>query len=315
MGAEQVHAFSSMASQVTMRVTDPNADADDLLQEAELIFTTMVRECSRFDAASPLMRANANPSEWHLLPDLCRRAIREAHVAYLITGGRFDPRVLRHLVDLGYRDSFASGVHDPSPAGTAASAPGAGTWSPEFTPDGVRIGEHPIDLGGIGKGLAVRWASRLLREAGSGFLIDAGGDIALGGCSDEGRAWRVAVEDPWAPDAEPLAVLESTGTGIATSSIRLRHWRVGNREVHHLIDPRTGEPGGTGLMAVTVAHPHTDRAEVWSKVLFLEGAARIGAAAAAQGLAALWVTSEGSLHMTAAMEQQVIWADEARCGG
>jgi len=27
------------------------------------------------------------------------------------------------------------------------------------------------------------------------------------------------------------------------------------RRVHHLLDPRTGEPGGDGLVAVTVAAP------------------------------------------------------------
>ena len=35
--------------------------------------------------------------------------------------------------------------------------------------------------------------------------------------------------------------------------------------------PRTGEPGGHGLVAVTVAHPDPAWAEVWSKTLFLAG--------------------------------------------
>ena len=315
MGKERVHSFESMASLVTMRVTDPCADADALLQEAESLFATMVKQCSRFDAASPLMLANASPSEWHDLPALCQLVIREAHVAHLVTGGRFDPRVLNRLLDLGYRESFTAGPHDSPSHSTPASAPMVSTWNPEFGPAGVRIGAHPIDLGGIGKGLAVRLAAQLLQRAGSGFLIDAGGDIALSGRSSEGTAWRVAVENPWMPDAEPVAVLESSGAGVATSSIGLRHWRVGDREVHHLIDPRTGEPGGSGLMAVTVLHPHTDRAEVWSKALFLEGAEGIGAAAASEGLSALWVTSTGRLHMTSAMTPHVIWTDGAHCPG
>ena len=46
----------------------------------------------------------------------------------------------------------------------------------------MRVGAKPIDLGGIGKGLAVRWASQELAGAGEAALVEAGGDVmALGG--------------------------------------------------------------------------------------------------------------------------------------
>ena len=63
--------------------------------------------------------------------------------------------------------------------------------------------------------------------------------------------------------------------------------------LHHLIDPRTGEPGGDGLAAVTVAGPDPAWAEVWSKALFVEGARSIAAAARSRGLAAWWVGGDG----------------------
>ena len=89
--------------------------------------------------------------------------------------------------------------------------------------------------------------------------------------------------------------------------MRRRHWIAGDGPVHHLIDPRTGEPGGAGLLAVTVAGPDPAWSEVWSKTLFLEGRAGVAALARRRGLAAWWVADDGSLEMTAAARQQTIW--------
>ena len=69
-------------------------------------------------------------------------------------------------------------------------------------------------------------------------------------------------------------MLEVADEAVATSSTRVRHWRAGGTEVHHLIDPDTNRPGGDGLVSVTVVSSDPAWAEVWSKVLFLEGRTR-----------------------------------------
>jgi thiamine biosynthesis lipoprotein len=177
----------------------------------------------------------------------------------------------------------------------------------------VSVG-RPVDLGGIGKGLALRWAASALdasvvghSEPTLGFLVDAGGDIVASGTPDGMAPWLVAIEDP-AGGTEPLAVVAVRERGgIATSSIRRLCWEHAGRIVHHIIDPRTGEPGGDGHAAVTVAGPDPAWAEVWSKALFLEGAAGIAATARARGLAAWWVTSDGHLEMTPAARVRTAW--------
>jgi thiamine biosynthesis lipoprotein len=171
-----------------------------------------------------------------------------------------------------------------------------------------------VDLGGIGKGLALRWAAaaldRWLATAPGptlGYLVDAGGDIVASGTPDGTAPWLVAIEDP-AGGTGPVAVVAiGERGGIATSSIRRLRWEHEGRAVHHLIDPRTGEPGGDGLAAVTVAGPDPAWAEVWSKALFLEGPAGIAATARARGLAAWWVTSDGLLEMTPAARVRTAW--------
>jgi thiamine biosynthesis lipoprotein len=170
----------------------------------------------------------------------------------------------------------------------------------------VLLGGHGVDLGGIGKGLAVRWASQRLRDAAVDHLVEAGGDCYCAGRSPEGGAWRVGVEDPFG-GSSPVAVLELTDRACATSSIRLRHWEAAGTPVHHLVDPRTGLPGGSGLRAVTVIDDDPAVAEVWSKTLFLEGLPAVGRFADRLGLAALWISDGGALGISAAMAGYLTW--------
>ncbi len=310
---EVTRSFRAMASPITLRVTDPQAQAAACLDGAEETFHEVERVCSRFDPRSDLSRVNAAPNRWHQVPITLAAAIQEAAQAYQATDGMFDPRVLGVLVGWGYDRSLPFSAGDVSRAGSGPdrSVGGAETiWRPEVVEDGVgwriRLGETPVDLGGIGKGLAVRWAAEWLDRAGVGYLVDAGGDGAVGGPAPDGDVWRIGVEDPaGAPD--PVLVLGLTDTGYATSSTRLRRWVAGGRPVHHLVDPRTARPGGDGLLSVTVVAPDSAWSEIWSKYLFLSGAAAIRARADELGIAAAWVAVDGSIGTTSPMDDKIIW--------
>ncbi len=130
--------------------------------------------------------------------------------------------------------------------------------------------------------------------------------------------WRIGIEDPAADDtdtAAPLVVVELWSGAVATSSVRVRHWVTPDgRAVHHLVDPRTGEPARTGLIAVTVAAADPAWAEVWSKALFLVGRAGIADEARSRDLAAWWITDEGRLGLTPAARVRTAWAAENRLG-
>ena len=248
------------------------------------------------------------------------RALTTADRAHRATGGRFDPRIVAALERIGYT-GVSQGLAVPRRAGFQGAAP-----RHEAEPvDRIlsRRGRRgpislteAVDLGGIGKGLALRWAAAAIdaladpvrrREGATGYLLDAGGDIVVRGAPSHGEPWHVGIEDP-AGGPEPVATLKAAGRlAVATSSIRRLHWRHDWREVHHLIDPRTGEPGGRGLVAVTVAGSDPAWAEVWSKALFLEGADGIAALARARGLAAWWATADGRLEMTAGARMRTVW--------
>ena len=303
-----------MASAITLTVVLPGPGAESGLDRAKEKIRDVERTCSRFDPASALSRLNAEPDRWHDVPTTLVAAITAAERAHRVTGGMFDPRILTTLLDWGYDRSLPFAEGDVEQGRAAASQHAAraadGPWRPGIAHDGGRWRVHlrgdPIDLGGIGKGLAARWAAAELAAVGRGHLVDAGGDCAFGGVGPEGGGWRIGVEDP-AGGAEPVLVLELIDGGCATSSIRLRRWLVDGAPVHHLVDPRTGRPGGDGLAAVTVAAPDPARSEVLSKTLFLGGAAGLGARADHLGLAAAWVELDGTVGTSTAMEPLVIW--------
>jgi len=304
-----------MASEINFQLVDPNVQASDAVARAQRVFADLEAACTRFDSQSPLMLANAAGDSWYEVPRVCFEAIKEAYDAYVATKGVFDPRVLKSLTANGYDNSlpFTEGNVEIAgmPEDSSTASPdlvNSQPWRPQFESvrSLVRIGSEPIDLGGIGKGLAVRLATAQLNRGARACLVDAGGDCFLSGAGPDGHGWRVAIEDPRG-GSEPVAVLNVIDAGCATSSTRVRNWKVGKRRVHHLIDPRTGQPGGAGLRSVTVVGPDTAQAEVWSKTLFLAGLDDIAAAAAQTNLAAFWVTETGNLHWSEPMAPHIIW--------
>ena len=239
-----------------------------------------------------------------------RRALVAADRAHRLSDGRFDPRVLVDLDRLGYRGSPLDAPHAGRDARETAAArhrrPSAGPVVIGSGRGRVVI-DRPIDLGGIGKGLALRWAAARLAAVGlTDGLLEAGGDLVAIGRARGGGPWRVGIEDPDSGDG-PLAVIEATDRAVATSSTRINRWTLDGRTVHHLLDPRTGEPSNRGLAAVTVAGPDPAWAEVWSKVLFLGGLSTIAEEARSRGMAAWWVGEDGSLAMTPAARAMTIW--------
>ena len=313
------HRFAAMATAFSFQLCSPRAGAADAVRVAQEMVVRVERSCTRFDPDSALMRANAEPQRWQVVPPELFDALRAAEVAHQVTHGRFDPRVLGALQELGYDVTFADVLDEPDQAaaestttrGTTGRSAMHRAWHPSFDAgrSSVRIGRVPVDLGGIGKGLAVTWAARLLAPHADSVLVEAGGDVQTVGHGPDGDGWSVGVEDPRG-GTDPVAVLRLRDGGVATSSTRLRRWRRAGSEVHHLVDPRTGTSADSGLLAVTVVDAEASAAEVWSKALFVEGRGRLRDYADRHGIAALWVDDRGWVGTSRAMKPFVVWQQD-----
>lgn len=243
--------FDAMGTEVEL-LLDASQDeaAEGALDAAESEFHRLEALLTRFRPDSELSRLNV-AGTLAAGPDLVR-VVRLALEARDRTGGLFDPTVHDALVSAGYDRTFAS----LAPDGPAARLETACGGRVEIDGATIRL-DHGVrlDLGGIAKGDAVDRACGLLAAAGP-CLVNAGGDLAV-----RGGAWPVAVPDG--------PTLELSAGALATSGRDRRTWRRGGRELHHLIDPRTGRPAETPLLRVTVVAATAVEAEVLAKAAFL----------------------------------------------
>ena len=98
--------FTSMASDIKIRVVDPARGAREAVDRAVAEIDAIATHLTRFDPESALSKANRAPDAWHEVPAVLADAISAAHSAHRVTRGLFDPRVGSILAAWGYDKSF-----------------------------------------------------------------------------------------------------------------------------------------------------------------------------------------------------------------
>ncbi len=167
------------------------------------------------------------------------------------------------------------GGRSRGPRTRSALAPRRPARAPAFEPTGLV------------KGWAVEDACRRLsrRLPAYDVLVDAGGDVALACRRTDTPDWTVGIEDP-RDTSRLLATLPLRSGGVATSGSAARG--------AHVLDPRSGEPGGDGLLSVTVVGPSLLWADVYATAAFARGADADGWLATLPGHVALVVAEDGT---------------------
>lgn len=168
-----------------------------------------------------------------------------------------------------------------------------------------------LDLGGYAKGYALDRAAELLRKQGiSNALINIGGNIVALGKHGE-RPWRIGIQHPRKSGVLATLALHD-GEAIGTSGDYQRYFELDGKRYSHLIDPRNGYPM-QGVQAVTVLTRGTRAgilSDAASKPLFLAGTGGWRVAATHMNLTeAMLVDAEGGIHLTAAMQKRLEFAD------
>jgi thiamine biosynthesis lipoprotein len=127
-----------------------------------------------------------------------------------------------------------------------------------------------------------------------GVLVSLGGDIATAGPAPDG-GWRILVtDDHRAGPTAPGQTISIESGGLATSSIATRRWRHEGRAMHHILDPRTGEPVRTPWRTVSVAAATCADANIASTAAIVLGE-EAADWLADQGLPARLVALDGSV--------------------
>jgi FAD:protein FMN transferase len=246
---------------------------------------------TRFSPDSELSRFNAAAGTRVAVSPLLEELLRTALDAWARTDGLVNAAVLPALIAAGYDRSIEQVRNSPSPphpVGKNSPSPLHPNWkdSPNLLhpnwknspssphppsesspipplPEVLHVGDGwarlaagcAIDLGGVGKG----WLADRLGERLGNAVANLGGDLCAIGDGPDGAGWTVGLCDG--------SVLALRDGGVATSGIEVRRWRGG----HHLVDPRTGVPAATDLLAVSVVAADAATAEALAKAAALLG--------------------------------------------
>jgi thiamine biosynthesis lipoprotein len=300
-------SWRALGTTVTLCAADARAlGGARTVLEGELV--EIDRTCSRFRPDSELVRLNASDGRAVRVGTTLLEAIALALRAAEATGGLVDPTVGRALRLAGYDRTFTLVAARDGRSFRARFAPAPG-WEQvevDVARGTVRLPRGAeLDLGATAKALAADRGARAAAEAtGSGVLVSLGGDVAVAG-EAPGAGWSIRIAD------DHTAALGSAGPavsiragGLASSGTAVRRWRAGCRELHHILDPRTGRPAETPWRTVSVAAASCVDANVASTAAVVLGAAA-PAWLSARRLPARLVTDAGRVVRVAN------WPDEA----
>jgi FAD:protein FMN transferase len=238
-----IRSFRAIGTTATVVVQDAGAaDVAELMLADELSAIDLA--CSRFRADSELHALHAEAGRSVAVSELLFDALSVALDTADRTGGAVDPTVGNAIAALGY-DADLAEVQSRPPAPPRALGPVAGYAHVQVNsrdrtvriPRGVRL-----DLGSSAKALAAdRAAARIADRIGAGALVSLGGDIAVAGPPPVG-GWAVGIARESSTPAEQVdQVVAIKHGGLASSATSVRAWRAGDRDVHHIVDPRTGD--------------------------------------------------------------------------
>jgi thiamine biosynthesis lipoprotein len=278
--------FRALGTTVTLLVGEPAAlPGARTVLDAELRAIDLA--CSRFRADSELSALNRAAGRPLRIGDLLTEALGVALDAAAATDGDVDPTCGGALIDLGYDRDFTEVARDGARVVvTARPIPG---WRVVELDRDQRRARVPaglvLDLGATAKALAAdRAAAGIHAATGCGVLVNLGGDIAVAGAAPEG-GWRIQVSDGTRPDGgedadtprtgEPHRRVTITEGGLATSGTGVRRWRRGQRTVHHIVSPATGDCAPSPWQTVTVAGATCVAANTASTAAVVRGAAAV----------------------------------------
>jgi FAD:protein FMN transferase len=270
---ETARAWLAMGTLIEIRVPDlPAAEAIEAIRRVRTRVEQLETAMTLFRPESPLVMFNASPEDaWMNVPRDLVEAVDASLGAWRGTEGAFDPSVAPAMKAWGLYD--LNGSHPTRNFLRSWKArPKADAVDVDLANHRLRRRDKRVelDLGGIGKGIAVDAALAELRIAGSrAALVNFGGEIgALGAPDDVPDGWPVGIAHPRKP-GEFCAEFSLKSGHIATSGDYERWVETSSGRKHHILDPATGEPAPR-VASVTVWRASGVEADIASTAGFVQ---------------------------------------------
>ncbi|MEM2481449.1 MAG: FAD:protein FMN transferase [Candidatus Hadarchaeales archaeon] len=292
-GRDYVRA-EDLAMDTFVRITA----CDENLEKAREAVQLALREVHELEdllscekEGTEIWKLNHSGTEWVELSPKTYQVLQEALRYAELSDGAFDPTV-KPLVDLWMKK-----VKERGRLPSTSELQGARElvdWRAlvlengraRFLKEGMQV-----TLGGIAKGYAADLACEILRSRVEAGMVQIGGEIRV-----FGKPWRIGIQHPRKPE-EILQTIELSEGAVSTSGDYVRVYFLGARRIHHIIDPRTGEPA-TQCQSVTVVASRGIDADPLSTASFVLGPENGRLLLERLGAFGLFVDSSGNLLQT-----------------
>ncbi|MEY3000310.1 MAG: hypothetical protein RL648_524 [Verrucomicrobiota bacterium] len=253
-------------------VADVTSEAERRVAEAAFRevwawLTDFEARYSRFKPESQLSRLNSGAgSGWQAVDPEMADMLELCDWAYFQSRQCLDATALP-VVKLYYRAEAAPDLTD-----VARAMEAVGWRRIQRRPDAVWIPHGmSLDFGGFGKEYAVDVAAMLLEEAGlRTWLVNFGNDIRVSGSPRGAPGWVIGMEDPFDVSRMVKRLMLTKG-GVAASGNYRRRVILDGQSYGHIVDPRTGRPARTEVVAVHVTAPTALQAGVLSTAAVILG--------------------------------------------
>ena len=233
-----VHRFvyTEIHMGVPVRATLFSTETHPVEQAAREIFRTLATLEDIFSDWRPTSEANrlcAHPGDWVTVSQPLWDVLNRCGQVFRASGGVFDPTI-GPLVRLWRESRRTKRLPHPSLVQEARRLVGWERVELRESKHQVRVGRGTqLDFGGIAKGYALSQAALAVpKQSLSGFLIEAGGDIAAFGSPKGRKTWRIAL-----PSGQRVDLQD---TYVSTSGDDFQFVEIEGRRYAHIVDPRTG---------------------------------------------------------------------------
>ncbi len=233
-----------------------------LCKDYELVFsrTDPESELYRLNAAGSMAVSPALREVLELALDYCRES-----------AGRYDVT----LGGVSALYDFSGDAHRPDDAALYEALSHVGWENVQIDGDTVTLTDPAavLDLGSVAKGwIADRMKALLVSRGVEHAILSLGGNVLCLGGRPDGAPYKVGIQYPEKDSTALAATVSAREESVVTSGVYERFFVEDGKTYHHLLDPATGLPLESGLLAVSVVGPCSARCDALSTLCFALGA-------------------------------------------
>lgn len=228
-------------------------DGTEYQQEVDSLLFVFNQSLSTYILNSEISQFNRDTVFYFELPFFLP-VLKESKRVYVATDGAFDPTVMPLVRAWGFGPD-QSQMPDSSKIDSLLQYVGFDKISFDSKMVTKSKPGVELDFSAVAKGYGVDVICMWLAEHGiSNYFVEIGGEVKCKGVNNEGKSWRIGIEDPTREinSRSTKAIVELQNRAMATSGNYRNYYVVDGIPYSHTIDPASGFPVRNVLLSATV---------------------------------------------------------------